>query len=487
VKIIGLDVGEKRIGVAKVDSSTKIAIPIGFVNADGSEWEELARVARMSNTQYFVLGLPRSNEGNETKQSAYVRQFAKTLAEKIPDAKIRFQDESLTSVEAEKRLKRGKKKYARGDIDAEAAAIILQDFVESLANKGTGGFSEPRKKTAKTAKTAETASATKSVLEDDKASNIKSSKMALKAKKTSSKLKKWTFFGIPIVVLLILGGITAGLKIRDYVRWQREQEYLAWQESQVAKTFNFTIKPGETIFDVKKHLLTVDRNGGIEPAEGEELVPNYTSSEIEAAFSANYDFDFLNGRPEGASLEGYLFPETHNFYSTATVEEILKTFLSGMNDAITSNGLADAYSAQGLSLYDGIVLASIVQKEVPPQDMPTAAQVFLSRIAYGMALGSDVTVTYALNMIDPNREVYQDNAAALEVDSCYNTRKYAGLPCGPISNPGLSALMAVAQPTDTSYLFFLTGDDGVTYYSYTQAEHDETIRNHCGELCGVSL
>ena len=251
-----------------------------------------------------------------------------------------------------------------------------------------------------------------------------------------------------------------------------------------AATFDFEIKPGETIFDIKSNLLHVNRDGTSEP---EEPTPNYTVEEIDAAFSATYNYAFFNDRPEGAGLEGYLFPEKYNFYSSASVEDIIKTFLNGMNRVIAENNLEEAYAANGLSLYEGIVLASVVQKEVPPQDMPTAAQVFLSRIDYGMTLGSDATVTYALNVVDPDRLIYQDNAAALEIDSCYNTRLYAGLPCGPVSNPGLSALTAVAHPTDTSYLFFLTGDDGVTYYSYTQAEHEENINIHCGELCGMSL
>ena len=87
MKILGLDVGEKRIGVAKVDSDTKISIPIGFINVDGSEWQEITSLARLNNTSLFVLGLPRSNEGNETAQSLYVRNFAKLLSEKIPDRK----------------------------------------------------------------------------------------------------------------------------------------------------------------------------------------------------------------------------------------------------------------------------------------------------------------------------------------------------------------------------------------------------------------
>ncbi len=121
MRIISRDVGEKRIGVARADSSVRIAIPVTTIEVNGNEYDEIARILKLYNTNFLVLGLPRSNEGNETAQSAYVRNFASILAEKIPDAKIRFQDESLTSVEAEKRLKARKKNYAKGEIDAEAA------------------------------------------------------------------------------------------------------------------------------------------------------------------------------------------------------------------------------------------------------------------------------------------------------------------------------------------------------------------------------
>ena len=100
MRVIGLDVGEKRIGVAKADTNIRIATPVGFFNVDGTEWAMIDRIAKMNNTNFFVLGLPRSNEGNETKQSMFVRQFAKKLTEKIPNAKVRFQDESLTSASA---------------------------------------------------------------------------------------------------------------------------------------------------------------------------------------------------------------------------------------------------------------------------------------------------------------------------------------------------------------------------------------------------
>ena len=485
MRIIGLDVGEKRIGVAKVDSSTKIAVPVGFLLANGTEWQEIAKIANLNNTNFFVLGLPRSNEGNETQQTLYVRSFARTLAKMIPGAKIRFQDESLTSVEAESRLKSRKKKYEKGDIDAEAAAIILQDFIENFKEeKDLPPSEKPSNTKLKSWSKKEGLETLQTMAKKEK------DRVVLEAKKTEKRLKKWTLFGIPaIIIVLGLIGVTIALKWRDYNRWQYEQ-WVAEEEAKMglAKTFNFTILPGETIFDIKKNLLEVDRNGEVKEDENaEDLVENYTLEEIETAFNSNYDFDFLKSRPEGASLEGYLWPETINFNATATVEDILKEFLNSMGETISANGLEEKYQAQGLSLHEGIILASMIQKESTSSDMATVAQVFLTRLNYGWKLGSDVTVSYALDVLDPNREVYTDNAAALLVDSCYNTRLYAGLPCGPISNPGLDALLAVANPSDTSYLYFLTGDDGLMYYSYTEAEHFQNIRKYCRVLCDTSL
>ena len=455
MKIIGLDVGEKRIGVAKVDSDTRIAIPVGFINVDGSEWQEIAQIARMNNTNLFVLGLPRSNEGNETKQSVYVRNFAKTLATKIPGAKIRLQDESLTSVMAEERLKARKKRYERGEIDAEAACIILQDFIEN--------FKEPAVK--------------------QPAETSKIEKEVKKVKRKTKKITKW-ISGVAILVILVLIGVAVAIFIREE-RYRQYAEYFAQAEAEMnAVTFNFTILPGETIYDVKKNLLTVDRNGGTTP---EEPFANYTEEEVEKAFSATYDYDFLKERPEGATLEGYLFPETHNFYGKSSVEDILKVFLEETGRVVRENNLKEKYAEQGLSLFEGITLASMVQKEAFSSEQPTVAQVFLSRLSLGIPLGSDVTVSYALDTIDPDRQTYTDNQVALRVDSCYNTRLYGELPCGPISNPGISAMLAVAEPTDTSYLYFLTGDDGLMYYSYTESEHIQNIYSHCQELCNASL
>ena len=483
MKIIGLDVGEKRIGVAKVDTSTKIAVPVCTLNVDGSEWNEISKLTRLHNTNFIVLGMPRSNEGNETAQSLFVRNFAKKLVEKIPGVRIKFQDESLTSVVAEERLKARKKKYEKGEIDAEAASIILQDFVESFKpatdNVDDGSAVEITGKSPIIEKVESAAETAQAIAQKE------SDKIKLKSKKAMSKAKKFTLFGIPIIVIVLgLIGATVALKIRDIKRAEREAEYARQEAAMKAKTFSFTIRPGETIFDIKKHLLEVNRNG--DDTEGEPL-PNYTEAEIDEALKATYDYDFLSEKPADASLEGYLYGETHEFYGETSVKELISKYLEGMGQVIPENDLVAKYAARGLSLHQGITLASVVQKESPSPDMPTVAQVFLTRLSYGWKLGSDVTVKYALDVVDPNRETYKDNQAALLIDSCYNTRLYAGLPCGPIANPGLSALLAVANPSDTAYLYFLTGDDGVMYYSYTEAEHNRNAYLHCQNLCNVSL
>ena len=479
MKLIGLDVGEKRIGIARADTSTRIAVPVGFINVDGTEWQEIARLANLHNTQFFVVGLPRSNEGNETEQSVYVRNFVKNMVQKVPGVKVRFQDESLTSVVAEERLKARRKAYEKGEIDAEAASIILQDFLESfMPNNENNPSSTPVEPSPEAPSTVpEEDSKIQQGLQDAKdLAKKETDKMKLKTKKakhqTKTAMKSVSIIAIIFILLLLAGG---GFLWYKHQRDEERARYYAELEAQMnaESTFQFTIRPGENIFEIKDSLVEA----------------GYEETEVNEAFDAEYDFAFLKERPEGATLEGYLYGETYEFFKTDSVKVILTKFLEGTEKVITENNLEEKYAEQGLTLHEGITLASVVQSESGrlTSEMPTVARVFLNRIANGIMLGSDVTVTYALDVVDPDRETYADNQAALKIDSCYNTRLHAGLPCGPISNPGLEALQAVAEPTDTAYLYFLTGDDGMMYYSYTEAEHNQNVYDHCKDLCNTSL
>ena len=126
--LVCLDVGEKRIGVALGDESVKIAMPYETIDVDGSEIEAIATILEQENPRVLIIGYPRNQSGESTKQTKYVEDFAKQL--EAMDIEIVFQDESLTSVMAEERLKSYGRPYTKADIDAQAAAIILQDYLE---------------------------------------------------------------------------------------------------------------------------------------------------------------------------------------------------------------------------------------------------------------------------------------------------------------------------------------------------------------------
>lgn len=125
---LALDFGEKRIGVAMGDDVVRIAVPLDTIEVDGNELTRLARLIVDHEPDVIVIGYPRNQSGEPTAQTEFVEQFAKKLADIAP--KIEFQDESLTSVLAEQRLKSYGKPYSKADIDAQAAALILQDYLE---------------------------------------------------------------------------------------------------------------------------------------------------------------------------------------------------------------------------------------------------------------------------------------------------------------------------------------------------------------------
>ena len=125
--LLALDVGTKRIGVAVADSIVPIAVPMQTVEVDGTETEVIQKIVLDKLAEKIVIGYPRNQSGDPTEQTTLVETFAARLGNTVP---IVFQDESVTSVIAEDRLKATNKPYQKGDIDALAAAIILQDYLE---------------------------------------------------------------------------------------------------------------------------------------------------------------------------------------------------------------------------------------------------------------------------------------------------------------------------------------------------------------------
>ncbi len=205
----------------------------------------------------------------------------------------------------------------------------------------------------------------------------------------------------------------------------------------------------------------------------------YTREAVEVAFDpAQYnDHPALQDKPVSASLEGYLYPESYLRQAGEPLENIIRQALDQtalqLTDAIRSN-----IKEQGLTVHQAIILASIVDREVSiVDDKPVVAQVFLRRYREGIMLGSDATALYGAEVAGLDLAIFADTP--------YNTRLYSGLPPGPISNVSASALAAIANPAKTDYLYFVSGDDGLTYFSNTLREHEAATALHCIELCSL--
>ena len=585
MRIIGLDVGTKRIGVAKADTSVRIAIPNGYVLVNGQEIPEILRIARFNDTNFFVVGLPRSNDGNETAQSAYARKFADTLAASMPGARIYFQDESLTSVVAEERLKKRKKNFEKGEIDAEAASIILQDFIEHYAAKLAQNTASkiPNQLVSPAANIDPSASPVatlgspevQSIINEPTKSEPESTESPRPAKISEKPMKKVKRILLSFFILLFLAGLFGGgyywyslqpvssancrfdsakaaaesnekesnsvceyqtieisagesvkqiannLKQADLIRNPLAFELYARINNLHAKlktgkysfrktmsaraiakqlvngvvssdVFNLTILPGTNLLGDKGKSQT----GIIHQFR----TLGYSEEEINQALTKHYDNPVLKGLyadetklsnpeiPVKLALEGYLYGETYQFYNHEKLENVITTILNQFNDVVVSNQLEEKFKTRGFTLREGIILASIIQKEANTEDMPGVSMVFQNRLKQGIALGSDVTATYAADITGIDR-TNATNADILAVNSLYNTRKFPGLPPGPIAVPSKAALLAVAEPDSSkaSMLYFLTGDDGLMYYSSTDAEHNQKIRDHCQKLCKVQI
>ena len=567
MKIIGLDVGTVRIGVARADTATKIAIPDGFINVNGQEISEIQRKLRLYNSNILVMGMPRSNSGNQTAQSEFVKQFARQVAATIPGLKIYFQDESLTSVEAERRLKARKNNYQKGEIDAESASIILQDFIERMQVALNNQQSLSPASLGEAGSNSDNQNPASNLAKEEEVTSSKSSK---KQPKKKSFMKKII---IALVILLTVAGLgafgaytwyekqlaapknfsckfnspaaaatsegseenpdchyqkfeiktnqtisdiaenlkKAGLirsdfAFKTYLKLSNKsakikagtyslranlsaKEIVEQMEKGVASSevFNLTVLPGETLKEIKQKLIKL----------------GYLSEQIDTALLKKYDSPVLKGlydnegkltnpaQPANVALEGYLYGETYQFYKGETVEHIFETMINQLNSVVVANHIEEKFQKRGFSLREGLILASIIQKEAHSEDMPGVSMVFQNRLKVGMTLGSDVTATYAADLVNPNRDRNDpnNNLRVLETDNLYNTRKHTGLTPGPICSPGITAILAVAEPDENkrSMRYFLTGDDGKMYYSVTDTEHTQKIRDYCQKLCSVGL
>jgi len=189
-------------------------------------------------------------------------------------------------------------------------------------------------------------------------------------------------------------------------------------------------------------------------------------------------FFFADELPEPPSLEGFIFPDTYHLSPELSAHDLVFIMLDNFEVQVDSE-LRAGFSHQGLSLYQAVTLASIVEREaVVAHEQPIIASVFLNRLALGMKLEADPTVQYAVGTQADGWWKTSLTFDDLEFDSPYNTYRYGGLPPGPIANPGLSALRAVAFPERTHYLYFRALCDGSGRHAFA-VTYEEHQRNAC--------
>lgn len=248
----------------------------------------------------------------------------------------------------------------------------------------------------------------------------------------------------------------------------------------------YSLSPSQSVQDIvvqlthgkiSTNLVTILPGQRLDQVEQTLINDGFNSTAVKAALNpSQYETSAaLVDKPAGNSLEGYLYPDSFQRTSETQPSVIIQESIAEMQSHLTPD-IRAAFAAHGLSTYQGIILASIVEQEVSKQsDRAQAAQVFLTRISQGMPLGSDVTAMYGSRLAG--------KGTSLTFDSPYNTLIHKGLPPTPISNVSDSSLQAIAHPAATNWLYFVAGDDGTTYFSTTLDEHNAQTQQYCHKLC----
>lgn len=245
--------------------------------------------------------------------------------------------------------------------------------------------------------------------------------------------------------------LSAGEKIKDVVR-----RFIAGDS--ISDEMSITFPEGFTLQQIAQRLA----------AKGIGTVEQFVALASDPEKFAG-QFPFLVDLPAGRTLEGYLFPDTYRVVASDTPEDIIRRMLAAFDEKVMRVILpADAVVQSGRSLDQIVTMASILEREVQSDDdMAQVAGVLWKRFDAGSGLDADATIRYA---VDKQKDplTVQD----LAIDSPYNTRKYRGLPPGPISSPGLRALNAALHPQASDYYYYLTASDGHTVFAKTLSEHN---------------
>ena len=273
----------------------------------------------------------------------------------------------------------------------------------------------------------------------------------------------WLFFlsapkGFPSSVAIV---IEKGTGLAEISNKLKKEEFIRskYAFALYARAFNKSkkIKYGKYLFNEPVSVFALagrltKGEFGFKPIKV-TVAEGLTAKEISELFGDFENFDKEEFWGKTINLEGYLFPDTYLFLPFAETEQIIGTMTDNFKKKAGNVGK------------DIVIMASLIEKEVPDSgDRKIISGILWKRLELGMALQVDAVFPY----ITGSRKILSDD---LKIDSLYNTYLYKGLPPGPISNPGLDAIEAAKNPKETTYLYYLSGNDGKTHFAKTFSEH----------------
>lgn len=258
-----------------------------------------------------------------------------------------------------------------------------------------------------------------------------------------------------------LGYTSSSLKAGEY-RFQNAvnlSEVAAKIQQGLVNYYKVAIREDMTIREIVRQLNS----------EGFGTVKKYQRALQEISLIANLD-------PLAKNLEGYLFPETYFVTRSMTESEIVATMVKEFRTVWTADRSQRAREI-GLTMREVITLASLIEKETSlPEERPLVSAVFQNRLRKNIKLACDPTVIYAVKQIKEYDGII--NQSDLALDSPYNTYRYAGLPPGPIANPGLESIDAALHPADVNYLYFVSKNDGSHFFSSNYRNHHKAVQRY---------
>jgi len=220
----------------------------------------------------------------------------------------------------------------------------------------------------------------------------------------------------------------------------------------------YYLSPSMNIVGITKKIISG------EVAKIEVTIPEgFTIKQIE---------ERLNLKLPGTDLEGFLFPDTYQFSYGVSAEEVVRKMSDNFDKKLAP--YRNEISGAGLTLFEAITMASLLEKEVKTkEEKEIVSGIFWKRIKERRTLDSCATIAYVLGGGNWTfEEMRKEIAKGKEIDSSYNTYKYLGLPAGPICNPGLESIMAAVYPKDSEYWYYLSTPEGETIFSKTLEEHN---------------